>query len=231
MSRTTSRSSSRPGFFLVIEGPDGSGKTTLARRLVRHYRAAGWSVRSVREPGGTRLSERIRRLILYGRQQAVGARAELFLYLAARAQLVEEVLRPALAKGEMVIADRFGLSTYAYQSGGRGLPLAQVVSADRIARDDLAPDLTLVLRLSDSEARRRLTLGGRPPDRIESESARFRRAVNAFYRSWGARRPNHSIIAAAASPAGVFNQAKEAVDRHLPRLAGGQSRRTGRATS
>ena len=209
----------RPGFFLVIEGPDGSGKTTLARRLIRAYRSSGWVVCPVREPGGTKLSERVRRLVLDVKGTAMGGRAEMFLYLAARAQLVDDVIRPALARGEMVIADRFSLSTYAYQSAGRGLPLFEVAGADQIARNGLVPELTIVLMVSEAEAQRRLQRLGRRPDRIERESQRFHRAVNAFYERWGRLKPQHVLIDARVGADEVFREAKRVIEGRLRRLS------------
>lgn len=172
----------------------------------------------VREPGGTKLSERVRKLLLDTRSQ-IGPRAELFLYLAARAQVIDEVIRPALARGEMVMADRFSLSTYAYQSAGRGLPLFAVAGADQFARGGLSPDLALVLRVSAEEAGRRLRRLARRSDRIEAESAQFHDAVRAFYERWGARKPGHRLINSEARPEEVLTRAVALIDRRLRRLS------------
>ncbi len=130
--------------FVVVEGPEGAGKSTLVRWLGATLRAEGRDVLTVREPGGTPLAEAARKLALKSRHdRAFGA--ELFLFLAARADLVERVIRPALESGQVVIADRFGLSTLAYQVAGRGLPHADVEAALRVATGGLSPDLTLIL--------------------------------------------------------------------------------------
>jgi len=204
------------GFFVVVEGADGSGKTTLARRLARAYRRRGWQVCLVREPGGTRLSERVRRVLLDPLVK-IGPRSELFLYLAARSEVVDEVIRPALARGEMVIADRFFLSTYAYQSAGRGLPLTQVAQADRLAREGLVPDLTIVLTVTQREAARRQGQMARRADRIEKSPAKFHRAVRAFYDAWGRGSARNAAIDSRAGADAVFARALSIVDGHLRR--------------
>src|SRR5207247_8077295 len=128
--------------FVVVEGPEGAGKSTLVRWLGTTLRAEGRAVLTVREPGGTPIAEAARKLALKSRHdRAFGA--ELFLFLAARADLVERVIRPALTNGQVVIADRFGLSTIAYQVAGRGLPQAAVEAALRGPRCGWGPDVTL----------------------------------------------------------------------------------------
>jgi len=147
-----------PGAFLVVEGPDGAGKTTLVKRLAARLREAGLTVVEVREPGGTPLAEVARGAVL---DPSLGASppAELFLMLAARADLVAKVIRPALARGQVVISDRFELSTEAYQIAGRELPREPVLAANRLATGGLKPDLTLVLDVPADVAH----------DRIEGE--------------------------------------------------------------
>ncbi|MEW5702872.1 MAG: dTMP kinase [Candidatus Zixiibacteriota bacterium] len=211
--KTTTR-----GFFLVVEGADGSGKSTLVRHLAEVYGSRGWNICLVREPGGTPFSERVRRMLLDKASQ-MHARSELFLYLAARAQVVDDVIRPALARGAMVIADRFSLSTYAYQSGGRGLPLFAVAGADQFARDGLSPDLTLVLSVSVQEAARRRRRAGRPSDRMEAESPRFHEAVHQFYDRWGSRHLGYRLINSEAPLRQVQARAVALVDARLRRLA------------
>src|SRR5256714_4737472 len=134
------------GIFVVIEGPEGAGKSTLVRWLGSELRAQGHDVMTVREPGGTPLAEAARKLALKSRHDRAFA-AELFLFLAARADLVERVIRPALADGQIVIADRFRLSTIAYQVAERGLPRADVDEALRIATGGLTPHLAIELHI------------------------------------------------------------------------------------
>ena len=166
----------------MIEGPEGAGKSTLVRWLGTELRAKGRKVLTVREPGGTPLAEAARKLALKSRHERAYA-AELFLFLAARADLVERVIRPALADGQMVIADRFGLSTIAYQVSGRGLPRADVEAALRVATGGLTPDLTLVLDVPVSVGRERQRNAGKVKDRIEREDDTFHTRVREAYRS------------------------------------------------
>ena len=170
------------GRFIVVEGPEGAGKSTLVRWLGTELRAEGRKVVTVREPGGTPLAEAARKLALKSRHERAYA-AELFLFLAARADLVERVIRPALADGQMVIADRFGLSTIAYQVSGRGLPRADVEAALRVATGGLTPDLTLVLDVPVSVGRERQRNAGKVKDRIEREDDTFHTRVREAYRS------------------------------------------------
>src|SRR2546427_3502929 len=148
------------GRFVVIEGPEGAGKSTLVRWLAGQVRADGQRVVTVREPGGTPIAEAARKLALKSRHdRAFGA--ELFLFLAARADLVERVIRPALADGQIVIADRFGLSTIAYQVAGRGLSREDVEAALRVATGGLTPDLTLILDVPVTVGRERQKVAGK----------------------------------------------------------------------
>lgn len=154
------------GRLIVFEGPEGAGKTTQLRLLGDWLAAQGRAYTGVREPGGTALGNEIRRMLLEpGR--TIDARAEALLFMASRAQLIAEVIQPALAQGELVLADRFFLSTYAYQVVGRGLPLEDVRAANRLATAGLVPDLTILLTLPAAiRGARTRARGG--PDRIES---------------------------------------------------------------
>lgn len=168
--------------FVVVEGPEGAGKSTLVKWLGAELRAAGRDVLTVREPGGTPIAEAARKLALKSRHDRAFA-SELFLFLAARADLVERIMRPALAEGQIVVADRFGLSTIAYQGAGRGLPLADVEAALRIATGGLTPDLTLVLDIPVSVGRQRQRTAGKVRDRIEREDDAFHGRVLEAYRT------------------------------------------------
>ncbi|MGI8844185.1 MAG: dTMP kinase, partial [Gemmatimonadaceae bacterium] len=133
------------GRLLVFEGVEGAGKSTQAGRLLRDLASSGHGC-LVREPGGTPLGERIRAILLADQGEMTPA-AEALLFMASRAELVERVIRPALDRGAVVIADRFFLSTYAYQCGGRELPERTVREANALATGGLVPDLTLLLRM------------------------------------------------------------------------------------
>lgn len=170
-----------PGLFVVIEGVDNSGKSTQIRRLRVTLRRRAVDAVTVREPGGTAVSEKIRHL-LKDRKLSVENRTELLLFLAARAQVTAEVIIPALQAGKVVLADRYNLSTYAYQIGGRKMPEDVVFPADEFSRFSLEPDLVFVLDISPAEARRRMASAGLLPDRIERENSAFFSRVRRYYR-------------------------------------------------
>lgn len=166
--------------FIVVEGPEGAGKSTLAKWLSGQLSAAGHRVVAVREPGGTPVAEAARELALRSHAELTPA-AELFLMLAARADLVDRVIRPALAAGDLVLADRYGLSTMAYQVAGRGLPQRDVLAAHRMATGGLEPDLTLVLDVTVVVGRGRQRAAGKGQDRIEQADDAFHERVRQAY--------------------------------------------------
>jgi len=169
------------GLFVVLEGVDNCGKTMQAKRLVSSLRRRGVDVLAIREPGGTATAEKVRRILL-SRDVDMCPRTELFLYLAARAQITAEKIVPALKEGKAVVADRYHLSTYAYQVGGRRMPRDVVAKADRFARHKIQPDLTFVLDITPAEARRRLVAAKKKADRIEKETPAFFARVRRYYR-------------------------------------------------
>lgn len=169
-----------PGFFVVLEGSEGTGKSTLLGSLAGRMRGAGVDPVVVREPGATRAAELARQALL-DPDHTLGPVAELFFYLAARADLVQRIIRPALATGRVVLSDRFSLSTDAYQMAGRGLPAEVVVPANRAASDGLVPDLTLILDLPPDVGQARQVAAGKRLDRLDRESADFHRRVIDFY--------------------------------------------------
>jgi dTMP kinase len=170
----------RPGLFVVLEGPDGSGKSTLAVTIAERMRQAGLDPIVVREPGGTHAAE-IARQALLDPEHPVGPVSELFFYLAARADLVQTLIRPSLAQGRVVLSDRFALTTEAYQMAGRGLPPEVVLPASRAAAGGLVPDLTLILDLAPEMGQARQVAGGKLLDRLERESVEFHRRVEEYY--------------------------------------------------
>jgi len=167
--------------FIVVEGPEGAGKSTLARWLGARLVAEGLSAVTVRQPGGTPVAEAARKVALKF-PHAMSPVAELFLFLAARADLVERVIRPALDAGQVVVADRFDLSTMAYQVAGAGLPAAEVSRAIRLATGGLVPDVTLVLDVPVELGRARQRAARKTQDRIESQDDAFHERVREAYR-------------------------------------------------
>lgn len=166
------------GAFIVLEGPDKSGKSTQATLLAKALRRRGRTVVHTREPGGTRFAESVRRLVL-SPSYRVAPLAELLLYEAARAQHVSEKVAPALKEGKMVLCERYTMATLAYQGYGRGLPLPLIRTLNRIATGGLEPDLTVLLDVPEAAFASRPRRG---TDRLELESAAFRRRVRNGYR-------------------------------------------------
>ena len=164
------------GRLIVFEGGEGSGKSTQLRLLADALATAGIAHRCLREPGGTALGAEVRRLLLE-REWEMDARAEALLFMASRAQLVARELRPALERGEHVLLDRFFLSTYAYQIGGRGLPEAEVRAANGLATAGLVPDLTLLLSFPAAEGLARAAERSSAHDRMEREGEAFHERV------------------------------------------------------
>ena len=170
--------------FIVVEGPEGAGKSSLVRWLAGRFLADGRPVVTVREPGGTPVAEAARKVVLRFPHDLAPA-AELFLFLVARADVVHKVIRPALAAGQVVLADRFELSTMAYQVAGGGLPYDEVVRANRLATGGLVPDLTLVLDVPVAVGRERQRAARKVQDRIERQDDAFHRRVLEAYRAAG----------------------------------------------
>ncbi|CAN5677725.1 dTMP kinase [soil metagenome] len=166
--------------FVTFEGPEGSGKTTQVGRLAGRLRSAGRPIVVTREPGGTALGERIRSLLL-DCDLVPAAETEAYLMTAARAEHVRQVIRPALARGDWVLCDRYVDSTLAYQGAGRGIDIAALRSLQDLATGGLSPDVTILLDIDVIEGlRRRSTLGD--VNRIDQESVSFHQRVAAWYR-------------------------------------------------
>ena len=168
------------GFFLTVEGPDGSGKTTQVDRLEANLRKFGFSVRRTREPGGCAISEAIRGIILDTKNMEMCDTCEALLYAAARAQHVHQVIRPAVANGELVLCDRFVDSSVAYQGGGRELGVATIQQINAPAVDGMLPDATLYLAIDHREALSR-RLAASTPDRLELQAVEFHGRVQQAY--------------------------------------------------
>lgn len=183
-----------PGKFITFEGGEACGKSTQIRRFADALRAEGREVLLTREPGGTRLSELVRGLLKDEREDPPVDRAELLLFLAARAQLVKNVIRPALAKGVWVVSDRFCDSTFAYQGYGRGMPLDAIRLMNAFATEDLKPDLTFLLDVPPETARARRA--GREAatataaDRIEAAGDAFHARLRTGFLEMAAAEPD-----------------------------------------
>ncbi len=179
------------GRFLVFEGPDGSGKSTQFARLAAALRAAGVPVREVREPGGTGIGERIREVLLDPANTDMDIRCEMLLYMASRAQLMAQVVRPALRAGEAVLADRFIASTLAYQGTAGGLDAASITAVARVAVGSTWPELNLLFDVDERTAAGRLN-----PllDRMEQKGAAFHRLVREGYHRQATADPTRWVV-------------------------------------
>jgi len=192
------------GFFLVVEGPEGAGKSTLACGLLTRMRAVGIDPVGVREPGGTPAAEAIRAAFL-DPSHRLDPNTELLYVAAARAHLVQNVIRPALAAGRVVVSDRYDLSTHAYQAAGRGLDPDRVAYVNRVATGGLRPHLTLVLDIPPEVGRTRQAAGGKAGDRLEQEDPQFHRRVAAAYLAATGEGVRH--LDGTAPPAAVLDAA------------------------
>lgn len=208
------------GLFLVFEGVEGAGKSTQVGRLASRLRERGLPFLLAREPGGTPAGERIRAVVL-DPDLAVRPETELLLYLAARAAFVREVVGPALERGELVIADRYELSTYAYQGVGRGLGLERVRELNAFATGGLKPDLTFLLWVDPRDGLARKEAGERAGDRLERERASFHRRVAEAYGELARVEPGVVLLPASGGAGELAQRIWEEVVRRWPERFGG----------
>ena len=178
-----------PGVFITFEGGDGAGKSTHIRYLAALLENAGEEVVRVREPGGTAVGEALRAVVLDPAHTAMSDRAELLIYEAARAQIVDEVICPALRRGAVVLCDRFYDSTVAYQGFGRGLDRAFIDRVNAFAADGLTPDCTVLLTAAEADTAERMERRGKA-DRLEQEGAAFRQRVGEGFAALVAQEPD-----------------------------------------
>ena len=207
------------GVFVCFEGGEGSGKSTQSRLLGDALGTDGYDVLLTHEPGDTPVGKELRRIVLSPETGALAHRTEVLLYAADKAEHVDSVVRPALARGEVVVTDRYVDSTLAYQGAGRALQLAEVEEVARWATGDLRPHLTVVLDLEPETGLARFT--GR--DRIEGESLEFHQRVRQAFLDLAATEPGHYLVLDARAP--VEEIAAAVLDRVRPLL--GQARREG----
>jgi dTMP kinase len=193
------------GLFITLEGVDGCGKTTQSKLIVDALEATGREVVKVREPGGARLSEKIRLMVLDPGNTDMCDECELLLYEASRAQTVREVIEPALKRGATVVCDRFYDSTYAYQAAGRGLSADMVRTANELGSCGLVPDVTLVFDLDPSSAFGRAVQEG--ADRLEGEGMDFQRRVRGGYAELAKEEPRRvRLVDASGSVEVVYSR-------------------------
>ncbi len=180
----------RKGIFITFEGPEGSGKSTVIKAAARFFRRMGFSVLLLREPGGTAISEAIRQILLDRKNLHMTVETELFLYLAARAQIVREKILPALSMGKVVICDRYHDSTAAYQGFAGGISVSLIDAYGKLAKAGLEPDLTFVL---DVETKKGLKRAGRT-DRMENKSLAFHRRVRQGFLQLAKKYPKRILV-------------------------------------
>ncbi|MEM6334208.1 MAG: dTMP kinase [Planctomycetota bacterium] len=210
------------GRFVVFDGPDGSGKSTQLRRFIDAATAQGLTICEVREPGGTELGERIRSLLLDpAHSHDMTDRCQMLLYMASRAQLVEEKIRPALQRGELVLADRFISSTFAYQGTAGGIPIDAIEAVGRVTLDDCWPDLVVIFDVDERTATARMNPLLRESefdhekDRMEMRGQAFHRRVRQGYLDQANKEPDtHLVIDATAAPDRVYDALLAGLQAH-----------------
>ena len=214
------------GKLIVFEGPEGAGKTTQLRRLSERLGSDGIQSVAVREPGGTPVGDAIREILLDPEREITDA-TEALLFMASRAELTAREIRPSLARGTVVLLDRFFLSTYAYQVAGRGLAEEEVRAANRLATGDLVPDLTLLLDIAPREGLARADARG-DRDRMEKSGAEFHDRVGAAFRKFADKRwqDSHpecgpiSLIDGTGDENAIFDRVTGVLARAFPKLFG-----------
>ena len=203
------------GFFISLEGGEGAGKSTQNKRIVEWLSKQGCTVVETREPGGTIVSEQIRRVLLDTRNAGLNATAELLMLFAARSQLVQEVILPALAEGKVIVCDRFADASYAYQGGGRQLGAEPVAVLEKLVLKDLQPDLTLLFDVPVNLGMERVA-GRGEADRFEIESIRFFERVRNAYLERAADNPHRfRIIDASQDENQVWQQIENILKKCL----------------
>jgi dTMP kinase len=210
----------KQGIFITFEGIDGCGKTTQLRLLADHLRTAGRNVVQTVEPGGTEIGKQIRKILLDPNTRDLHPRAELLLYFASRAQNVEQVIRPALRQGSVVLCDRFTDSTLAYQGCGRGLDTHIILDLDKIACQNIQPDLTILIDIdlatSMERARHRNEKFASGETRIDDESAAFHARVRDGYEALVRQHQERFIVIDGSPAIGVVaKKVWEAIERHV----------------
>ena len=212
------------GMFIVFEGPDGSGKTMQAKLLAAHLRESGFVVRETREPGGTPLGNAIRQILLSRDDLDIDGVAEMFLLAAARSQHVREVIAPALGNGDIVVCDRFIDSSYAYQGGGRQIPMETLVKVQQIATGGLEPDIRVLLDVPVEIGLERRFAGTDEINRLDLAGRAFHERVRTTYRHLATQSPADWIVVDAVPSAETV--ARDVRSRVVARIAELRNART-----
>ena len=212
----TTTPAAHPPRFIVLEGIDGAGKSSQVEPLVAWLRERGRIVTTCRDPGATPVGDAIREILLNRADLHLASTAEMLLYMAARAQLVADVIQPSLARGEWVVSDRYLLANIVYQGHAGGLAPDAIRQVGAVATAGLEPDLVLVLDVDLETAARRLA---RPLDKLENRGDAFRSRLRAGYLAEAARRPDHVVVVdAAGDPATVQASLRAAIELRFPEL-------------
>lgn len=200
------------GKFITFEGTDGSGKTTQIKLLEEYLKNKGYEVVFTREPGGTKVSELIRDIILDPENTEINPLTEMILYSASRAQLVAQVIKPAIKAGKIIICDRFIDSSYAYQGYGRGIDLKMIAEVNRVAVDGVSPDVTFFMDVNPEIAIKR-RINESDADRIEQEKIDFHRRVYEGYKKMALLFPDRIVAINASKPIDqISNQINKYID-------------------
>ncbi len=203
------------GSFITLEGPDGSGKTTQLHLLVQWLKELGHAPVVTREPGGTVIGEEVRALLHDCARTEMAPTAEILLYSASRAQLVAQIIRPALRQGKLVLCDRYFDSTYAYQGYGRGLSLADLRTITTFATGGLTPDLTLYLDVTPEMGLQRRSQSGEALNRLDREALDFHRRVREGYLKLASMAERWRIIDATGAVPEVQAELRVMLEEHL----------------
>jgi dTMP kinase len=201
-----------PGLFFSIDGGDGVGKSTQGELFCQWLRGQGREVVACRDPGSTKLGDAVREILLNRHDLEIHRRSEMLLYMAARAQMVEEIIRPALEQGKIVVSDRYLLANVVYQGYGGGLDVETLWQVGRVSTGGLMPDLTIVLDLPAKTATGRIN---RQLDRMEQQGAAFHARVREGFLTEAGRRPGIVVINAAASIDEVQDAIRQAAEKFV----------------
>jgi len=205
--------------FITFEGPEGSGKTTQIDKLKSYLKSKGFSVVKTREPGGSYIAEKIRRILLSNKNINLSPKAELLLYLASRAQHIQDIIKPALKRGAIVLCDRFSDSTMAYQGYGRGISKSLINKINKFVTNGIKPDLTIYLDIDiKSGLKRAKALKGKK-DRLEKESIVFHNIVRRGFLKIAKAEPQRvKIIKGTKSIDKIHREIKEYIDKLLEKV-------------